>query len=47
MGGGASKPNVLTEKQIQKYVKETGFAPTELEFLFKRFRFLCKSGASL
>jgi hypothetical protein len=23
MGGGASKANVLTEKQIQKYVKET------------------------
>jgi hypothetical protein len=23
MGGGASKANVLTEKQIQKYVKDT------------------------
>lgn len=47
MGGGASKANVLTEKQIQKYVKETGYAPSELEFLFKRFRFLCKRGVNL
>jgi len=47
MGGGASKSNVLTEKQIQKYVKETGYAPSELEFLFKRFRFLCKRGVNL
>mmetsp|Transcript_83120 Transcript_83120/g.134781 ORF Transcript_83120/g.134781 Transcript_83120/m.134781 type:complete len:190 (+) Transcript_83120:111-680(+) len=47
MGGGASKANVLTEKQIQKYVKETGYAPTELEFLYKRFRFLCKRSVNL
>jgi len=24
-----------------------GFAPTELEFLYKRFRFLCKRGVNL
>ena len=47
MGGGASKANVLTEKQIQKYVKDTGYAPSELEFLYKRFRFLCKRGVNL
>lgn len=43
MGGGASK-TVLTDKQVQKYVKELGYSPSELEFLFNRFRYLCKSG---
>mmetsp|Transcript_32071 Transcript_32071/g.78703 ORF Transcript_32071/g.78703 Transcript_32071/m.78703 type:complete len:193 (-) Transcript_32071:321-899(-) len=46
MGAGASR-NTLTDKQIQKLVKETGFAPSELEFLYRRFRSLCKRGDSL
>ncbi|EKX41528.1 hypothetical protein GUITHDRAFT_59800, partial [Guillardia theta CCMP2712] len=37
----------LSEKQVQKYVKETGFSPPELEFLFRRFRFLCKKSNNL
>lgn len=32
MGGGASKSNVLTEKQIQKYVKETVFRAVHTPF---------------
>jgi len=46
MGAGASS-SLLTEKQVQKYVKETGFSPPELEFLFRRFRFLCKNSNTL
>lgn len=46
MGAGASS-KLLSEKQVQKYVKETGFSPPELEFLFRRFRFLCKKSNNL
>lgn len=46
MGAGASKPG-LTDKHIQKLVKETGFAPSELEFLYRRFHSLCKRGSTL
>lgn len=46
MGAGTSKQG-LTDKQIQKLVKETGFAPSELEFLNRRFRGLCKRGTTL
>jgi Ca2+-binding EF-hand superfamily protein len=46
MGAGTSKQG-LSDKQIQKLVKETGFAPSELEFLNRRFRGLCKRGSTL
>mmetsp|Transcript_10222 Transcript_10222/g.20002 ORF Transcript_10222/g.20002 Transcript_10222/m.20002 type:complete len:194 (-) Transcript_10222:1079-1660(-) len=47
MGAGTSRAGGLSDKQIQKYVKETGFAPSELEFLHRRFKSLCKRGDTL
>mmetsp|Transcript_29092 Transcript_29092/g.68055 ORF Transcript_29092/g.68055 Transcript_29092/m.68055 type:complete len:194 (-) Transcript_29092:158-739(-) len=47
MGAGTSRIGGLSDKQIQKYVKETGFAPSELEFLYRRFKSLCKRGDTL
>jgi Ca2+-binding EF-hand superfamily protein len=46
MGAGASKSS-LTQKQVHRLVKETGFAPSELDYLHRRFRSLCKSGDTL
>jgi len=37
----------LTEKQVQKLVKETGYSPSELEFLYQRYSALCKRGPYL
>jgi Ca2+-binding EF-hand superfamily protein len=46
MGGGASKHG-LSKGQIQKFVKETGFSESELQFLDLRFRALCSNGKTL
>jgi Ca2+-binding EF-hand superfamily protein len=46
MGGGGSKHG-LSKSQIQKFVKETGFSESELQFLYLRFNGLCSNGKSL
>ena len=46
MGGGASKGG-LTKSQIRKYVQDTGFSESELQFLYLRFKALCSNGSSL
>jgi Ca2+-binding EF-hand superfamily protein len=47
MGGGTSKQDTLSTKQIQNYVKQTGFAESEIEFLHLRFRTICSNHVSL
>ncbi len=46
MGGGGSKQG-LSKSQIQKFVKETGFSESELQFLYLRFNALCSNGKAL